>query len=309
MPGHLLGLRNWKMEHIQEVMERSFFLSRYRERKLDYLRGKLVAALFFEPSTRTKFSFEVAARWLSADFYDFPVEMSSVVKGESLLDTILTLKSMGLNALILRHPQSGTLEWLQNKVDITLINAGDGSHEHPTQALLDIFTIQKYFDRLKGLKIAMVGDIKHSRVVRSSIKGLKEMGAEVYLVGPPTLLPYCFQETGAKVGSSLEEVIKEADVVYLLRLQRERQQAGLLPSLEEYSYLYGLNIERLLLLKEGAMVMHPGPLNIGVEITQEALDKLHTSPPSGITVSIQRQVENGIIVRAALLDFLLKGDG
>lgn len=307
MPAHLLGLREWNAESIEEILMRSFFLSEYRGRKLDNLKGKLVAALFFEPSTRTRFSFEVAARWLSADFYNFPVETSSVLKGETLLDTILTLKSMGLDALIIRHPLSGTLEWLRDRVDISLINAGDGSHEHPTQALLDLFTIKKQFGRIDGLKIVMVGDIKYSRVVRSSIRGLKEMGAEVVLAGPPTLLPDEFRLSGVKVSWFLEEEMKDADVLYLLRLQKERQQAGLLPSLKEYVHLYGLTAERLSLLRPGTMVMHPGPLNIGVEVTHEAMEKLNRSSPPGVKVSILRQVENGIIVRAAVLDYLLKG--
>ncbi len=307
MPGHLLGLGNWEKEQIQEIMDRSLFLSKYRDRKLDNLRGKLIAALFFEPSTRTKFSFEIAARWLSADFYNFPLETSSVTKGETLLDTILTLRSMGLDALIIRHPVSGTLEWLRDRVDVSLINAGDGSHEHPTQALLDLFTIKKHFSDVKGLKVVMIGDIKHSRVVRSSIKGLREMGAEVELVGPPTLLPEDFLKTGVKISCFMEEAIREADVVYLLRLQKERQQTGLLPSLKEYTQLFGLTLERLSLLKPGSVVMHPGPLNVGVEVTQEAMDKLICYPPAGVTVSIQQQVENGIIVRAAVLDYLMGG--
>ena len=308
MPRHLLGLQHWETRHIEEVMERSFFFSRFRERKLDNLRGRLVAALFFEPSTRTKFSFEVAARWLSADFYNFPVELSSVVKGETLLDTIQTLKSMGLNALIIRHSHSGLLEWLKDRVDISLINAGDGAHEHPTQALLDLFTIKNNFTSLQDLQVVMVGDIKYSRVVRSSIKGLLEMGARVKLVGPPTLLPESFREKGVEISWNLEDALPEADVVYLLRLQKERQQTGLLPSLKEYTRLYGLTENRLSLLKSGSMVMHPGPMNVGVEITSKALEKLDGDPPPGVTVSIQRQVESGIIVRAALLDFLMRGD-
>ncbi len=308
MPGHLLGLKSWDTSHIEEVMERSTFFSRFRDRKLENLKGSLVAALFFEPSTRTKFSFEVAARWLSADFYNFPVETSSVMKGETLLDTIQTLKSMGLNALIIRHPHSGILEWLKERVEITLINAGDGSHEHPTQALLDLFTIKKHFGVWNGLKVVMVGDIKYSRVVRSSLQGLLRMGAKIELVGPPTLLPESFQHAGAQISWSLEKSLQDADVIYLLRLQKERQHKGLLPSLKEYTRLYGLTVDRLSRLKSGSMVMHPGPLNVGVEITREALDKLNEASPSGVAVSIQQQVENGIIVRAALLDYLLGGE-
>ncbi|NLI70008.1 MAG: aspartate carbamoyltransferase catalytic subunit [Firmicutes bacterium] len=309
MPAHLLGLREWNAENIEEILARSFFLSGYRERKLDNLKGKQVAALFFEPSTRTRFSFEVAARWLSADFYNFPVETSSVLKGETLLDTIQTLKSMGLDVLIIRHPVSGTLEWLKNRVDISMINAGDGSHEHPTQALLDLFTIKKQFGYIEGLKVVMVGDIKYSRVVRSSVWGLKEMGAKVVLVGPPTLLPEEFRRAGVEISWYLEKEMKDADVLYLLRLQKERQRDGLLPSLREYVHLYGLTAERLSLLAPGTMVMHPGPLNPGVEITQKAMDRLNESSLPGINVSILRQVENGIIVRAAVLDYLFKGGG
>ena len=308
MPAHLLGLREWNAENIEEILARSFFLSGYRERKLDNLKGKQVAALFFEPSTRTRFSFEVAARWLSADFYNFPVETSSVLKGETLLDTIQTLKSMGLDVLIIRHPVSGTLEWLKNRVDISMINAGDGSHEHPTQALLDLFTIKKQFGYIEGLKVVMVGDIKYSRVVRSSVWGLKEMGAKVVLVGPPTLLPEEFRRAGVEISWYLEKEMKDADVLYLLRLQKERQRDGLLPSLREYVHLYGLTAERLSLLS-GNDGHASGPLNPGVEITQKAMDRLNESSLPGINVSILRQVENGIIVRAAVLDYLFKGGG
>ncbi len=307
MPEHMLGLRSWKRDQIKDLLERALYLQKYRDQKLDNLQGKLVAALFFEASTRTRLSFELAARWLSADFYNFPVETSSVVKGESLLDTILTLKSMGLKALIIRHSSSGILEWLKNKIDIPLINAGDGSHEHPTQALLDLFTIKNYYGDIKGIKVVMVGDILHSRVVRSSIKGLMDMGAVVHLVGPPTLLPDEFSSAGVKVSWYLEEAMRDADVIYLLRLQKERQQNCLLPSFKEYTSLYGLTLERLSLLKKGAMIMHPGPMNMGVEITQEALAHLEQSPPGGVSIRIQQQVESGIIVRAALLDYLIGG--
>ncbi len=307
MGAHLLGLRGCSPSVLETILQRAAYFSGRRKEKLNTLEGTSIAALFFEPSTRTKFSFEVASRWLSADFYHFPVETSSVVKGESLLDTVTTLKAMGINGVIVRHEVSGILEWLSSQVKgVSLLNAGDGCHEHPTQALLDLYTIKRYYGSLKNLKVAMIGDIKHSRVVRSSLTGLLAMGAKVDLVGPPTMLPETLAGEGVNVYWNWEEVIPYADVVYLLRLQKERQQKGLIPSLKEYTSLYGLTRERVDDLKEGAMVMHPGPLNLGVEITAEALKYMENH--SRVHLSINEQVESGIIVRAAALDYLL-GDG
>ncbi len=304
MSKHLLGLQKTGREEIVKILERAAYFDGYRHQKLSNLRRASVAALFFEPSTRTRFSFEVAAKWLSADFYNFSTESSSVVKGESLLDTVNTLKSMGINAMIVRHWASGILEWLSSRVSgVSLINAGDGAHEHPTQALLDLYTIQKYHQSLENKKVVMIGDIKHSRVVRSSVTGLKTLGADVTLIGPPTLLPGEFARDGLNLSWEVSPHLQEADVVYMLRLQQERQKTGLIPSMKEYTSLYGLNEERVKQLKPGAIVMHPGPMNLGVEITAEALEKMEEHPE--IRLSINEQVENGIVVRAAVLDYLL----
>jgi len=301
---HLLGLRDCSREEIESILDRASYFDGYRNQKLTSLKGLSIAALFFEPSTRTRFSFEVATRWLSGEFYNFSTESSSVVKGESLLDSVNTLKSMGINAMIVRHRASGILQWLSTKISgISLINAGDGSHEHPTQALLDLYTIKKYHSSLEGLKVLMIGDIKHSRVVRSSVTGLKAMGARVTLAGPPTLLPKEFAREGVEISWDIHPYMNDADVVYMLRLQKERQKKGLIPSLKEYTRLYGLNEERLKYLKPGALVMHPGPMNIGVEITAEALKQLEDH--NDIRLGINEQVESGVVVRAAVLDYLM----
>ncbi len=304
MSRHLLGLQGWKKSQIEEILHRALRFSSNRNRKLSNLNNCHLAALFFEPSTRTRFSFEIAARWLSAEFYNFPVETSSVLKGESLLDTVNTLQSMGINAMIIRHWTSGMPEWLSTRTrGLSLINAGDGTHEHPTQALLDLYTIKKYHSTLEGLRVVMVGDIKHSRVVRSMVAGLKTLGASVVLVGPPTLLPEELSGAGVELSWKVEPYIKEADIVYMLRLQKERQQKGLIPSLKEYTLLYGLNRERVSRLKPGAIVMHPGPWNIGVEITSGAISQIELR--KDVKLSIKEQVENGIVVRASVLDYLL----
>lgn len=308
MTRHLIGLSGIDLATLQRILGLAELLRNNRHHGVDKLKGKLIAALFFEPSTRTRLSFELAARRLGADFISFPLESSSRVKGESLLDTISTVQAMGVDALIIRHSASGILHWLKDKMSIPLINAGDGAHEHPTQALLDLDTIKQFFPSVKSLQVAMIGDIKHSRVVRSSIHALKILGAHITLVGPPTLLPSEFCRLGVNVSWQLEEAVRKADVVYLLRIQHERQQKGLLPSLKSYTSQYGLTEQRLQWLKPGALVMHPGPVNVGVEITAAALRRLKKMPPEQARVSIEHQVASGVPVRAAVLDFLLGGD-
>ncbi|HOB86089.1 MAG TPA: aspartate carbamoyltransferase catalytic subunit [Bacillota bacterium] len=305
MTRHMLGLHGVTAESLGMIMERAWRIRQNRRQYREKLKGKLIAALFFEPSTRTKLSFELAAHWLGAEFIHFPLETSSRVKGESLLDTILTVTAMGVDALIIRHSNSGVLEWLKEKVDVPLINAGDGAHEHPTQALLDLHTMYHYFDSLKDIEVVMVGDIQHSRVVRSSIWALKTLGARITLVGPPSLLPREFEQFGISISWRLDEVLPKADIVYLLRIQQERQQKGLLPSLADYTRQFGLTAGRLSLLKPGVLVMHPGPVNVGVEITAEALQLLRSWPRERAQVCIEHQVASGVVVRAALLDYLL----
>lgn len=289
-------------EAMEEVLSREI-------KKVPTLRGKTIATLFYEASTRTRVSFELAAKNLGADISNLTASSSSVVKGETLIDTVRTLKSLGIDLVIMRHSQSGAPYLVQNNVDIKLINAGDGWHAHPTQALLDMYTIKKHKSTLKGLKIAIIGDILHSRVARSNIHGLSLIGANIVLCGPPTLMPrnwrngspeigekYC---SNIKVADKVEEALEQADVIILLRLQLERQQSGLLPSMREYVHYYQLNIDRLYLARPDAMIMHPGPVNEGVEIASE-LSHCASSV-------IEEQVSNGVAIRMALLYLLLAG--
>jgi aspartate carbamoyltransferase catalytic subunit len=277
------------------------------------LRGKTVVSLFYEDSTRTRLSFETAARRLSADVMTFPVSTSSVNKGESLRDTVETIEAMGIDALVVRHSGSGVpwqvARWLHGPA---VVNAGDGWHEHPTQALLDCYTIrQQRRERgagpppdgqraLEGLRIAIVGDIRHSRVARSDVLAFASLGAHVTLVAPPTLLPPSLAGWPVDVSFDIDAVLPKLDVVYLLRLQKERMTEALLPSLREYTATYGLTRERARLLAEGALIMHPGPVNRGVEVAAEVADQ-----PSSV---ITRQVANGVAVRMAVL-YLLLGAG
>jgi aspartate carbamoyltransferase catalytic subunit len=269
--------------------------------KVPALRGKTMVSLFFEDSTRTRLSFETAAKRLSADTMNFSVSTSAVKKGESLRDTVETIEAMGVDAMVVRHSGAGVpwqvAAWSHG---VSVINAGDGWHEHPTQALLDCYTIRQQRQSLEGLRIAIVGDIRHSRVARSDVLAFSTLGASVTLVAPPTLLPPSLAGWPAEVSHDLDEVAAKSDVVYLLRLQRERMQEALLPSLREYTATYGLTRARARLLKEDALIMHPGPVNRGVEIAAEVADR----PNSVIT----RQVANGVAVRMAVL-FLLIGSG
>ncbi|HEY3374328.1 MAG TPA: aspartate carbamoyltransferase catalytic subunit [Candidatus Aquicultor sp.] len=268
-------------------------------KKVPTLRGRTVINLFFEPSTRTRTSFELAAKRLSADAVNISKSSSAVVKGESIKDTAQTLQAMAADLVVIRHAASGSAELLAKHMDCSVVNGGDGWHEHPTQALLDLFTIRQEFGTLQGLKVAIVGDIAHSRVARSNILALTKMGAKVIVVGPPTLIPKDIEELGVQVSHDLDSVIPEIDVLYLLRIQLERQGEPLFPSLSEYATLFGVDKRRLLMAKPDLIVMHPGPINRGVEIAPEIADM----PQSVIT----NQVTNGVAVRMAVLYLLIGG--
>jgi aspartate carbamoyltransferase catalytic subunit len=292
----LLGLEELSREEILRVLDtaRGFQeISTRSIKKAPALRGKVVLNLFFEPSTRTKASFSLAAQRLSADLVDIAKEASSTVKGETLVDTGRNLQAMGVDIVIVRHQQAGAPALLARSLDACVINAGDGTHEHPTQGLLDIFTMREKFGDLTGKKIALVGDIPHSRVARSNIWGLRKLGAEVGLIGPKTLIPGAFKDLGLNIHYHLDEVLDHYDVFNILRIQMERQQKGMFPSVREYNYLYGIDSGRLSRMKPGVLIMHPGPINRGVEITQEVAD--------GANSVILRQVTNGLAVRMAVL--------
>lgn len=271
-----------------------------RIKKVPALRGRTVITVFYEASTRTRASFELAAKYLSADTVGIAAASSSISKGESLKDTARTVVAMGADVVVLRHPMAGSAEMLSRAIGASVINAGDGAHEHPSQGLLDLFTVQEKKGRLEGLKVAIIGDILHSRVARSNIWGFTKMGAEVRLSGPSTLMPLGIEKMGARIAGNLEEALEGADVVMALRIQQERQQQGLFPGLREYARLFGINSERLKLAASDALVMHPGPMNRGVEISHEVAD--------GLQSAINEQVTNGVAVRMALL-YLLTGGG
>ncbi|HBX23829.1 MAG TPA: aspartate carbamoyltransferase catalytic subunit [Desulfotomaculum sp.] len=269
-------------------------------KKVPTLRGKTVVTLFYENSTRTRGSFELAAKYLSADSINMSGSSSSVAKGESLYDTGRTLQSLGADVIVLRHPMPGAPRLLARSVKAAVINAGDGAHEHPSQALLDMFTVREKKGGLAGLRVVIVGDIMHSRVARSNIWGFTKMGAEVRVCGPSTMIPVGLEETGVQVFHQMDQALDGADVIIMLRIQKERQQQGLFPGLREYSRLYGLNRRRLELAAGDALVLHPGPMNRGVEIAADIAD--------GSQAVIEEQVTNGVAVRMALL-YLLTGGG
>lgn len=267
-------------------------------RKVPTLRGKVLVNLFYEASTRTRMSFEMAGKWLSAEVMNFAVATSSVVKGESLKDTALTIQALGADFVVVRHTSPGVPQMLAQIIEASVINAGDGTHEHPTQGLLDLFTIRERLGRIASLRVVIVGDILHSRVARSNIWGLSKLGAKVVVCGPPTLLPPGLEELGVEVHTDLDRALHKADVVNVLRVQLERQKAGLFPSLREYSRRYCITKERLDAIGSDVLLMHPGPANQGVEITAEAAE----DPRS----AIHEQVSNGVAVRMAVL-YLLSG--
>lgn len=300
---HMLGLQHVSADEIIAILDTTKAMKDIVKRKIKKvptLRGRTVVTVFYENSTRTRTSFDLAAKYLSADTVGISASSSSVQKGESLADTALTVEAMGADVVVLRHPASGAAELLANYVNCSVINAGDGMHEHPTQGLLDMFSIRQYKGTFQGLKVAIVGDILHSRVARSNIWGLTKLGAEVRVVGPATLLPVEIEKLGVKVYTKVEDAIADADVINVLRIQLERQKQGLFPSLREYANLYGINKQRLKLAKEDAIVLHPGPMNRGVEISSEVADSKQAV--------INEQVTNGVAVRMALLYLLTGGE-
>jgi aspartate carbamoyltransferase catalytic subunit len=299
---HLLGVIDQPREALDELLRLSDSFAEVNLRpipKVPALRGRTVATLFFEDSTRTRLSFETAAKRLSADTISFSVGSSSVQKGETLRDTALTLQAMRIDALVVRHASSGAPWQLARWLDCSVINAGDGWHEHPTQALLDCYTLRRHFGSLDGLHIAIVGDIKHSRVARSDAWAFTTLGAEVTLVAPRTLLPPSLHGWPVRVADDLDAVLPTVDAVYLLRMQRERQNRTLVPSLREYTSRFGLTVARADKLAEKAVVLHPGPMNRGVEIAPEVADLDRCL--------VLDQVGNGVTVRMAVLFKLLAG--
>ncbi|WP_072867193.1 aspartate carbamoyltransferase catalytic subunit [Desulfofundulus thermosubterraneus] len=299
----ILGLQNLSAEEIGLILDTAVPMKEILGRaikKVPTLRGRTVVTLFYEPSTRTRTSFELAAKYLSADSVNLSASTSSVVKGETLKDTARTLVAMGADVVVLRHPMAGAPNLLASTIPAAVINAGDGAHEHPTQALLDMFTVREKMGQLAGLNVAIIGDILHSRVARSNIWGFTKMGARVRICGPATMIPPEIEAMGVYVCTRMEEALDGADVVMMLRIQLERQQQGLFPSIREYARLFGLNRKRLALARPGALVMHPGPMNRGVEISPEVAD--------GVNAVINEQVTNGVAVRMALL-YLLGGGG
>ncbi len=294
--GHLLGLEYLSAAQILALLD----LAEEAERGAlppDALRGRRVANLFYEPSTRTRTSFELAARKLGAEVVNFDPERSSVQKGESLVDTARTLEAMGVDAVVLRHPCAGAPHLVSRHVRAQVVNAGDGMHEHPTQGLVDLFTVRRAFGRVAGLKVAVVGDVLHSRVARSAAWGFSKLGAEVVLCGPAPLLPRGFRVPGVRVCHRLEEALDGADVVMALRMQTERQAAGYVPSLGEFHRLYAVTPDRLRGAGPQVFLLHPGPMNLGVEVTPEAA--------YGERSLVLRQVAHGVAVRMAVLYDLL----
>lgn len=297
----LLGLKDMTAEEICDILDHTDGMKAafVGGKQLENLRGKCVATLFYENSTRTRNSFETAARILGARTMSISVSTSSVQKGETLIDTGRTLDALGTDLVVIRHSMAGTPNLLAANVKASVVNAGDGMNEHPTQSLLDLYTMKEKFGTLKGLKVVIVGDVKHSRVARSNIWALGKMGAETIVVAPYTLLPSGIEELGCEVNTDLEEALIGANVVMGLRIQLERQKAGLFPSLGEYSDEFGINADRLYGICENALVMHPGPINRGVEITSEVADSGNSA--------ICEQVTNGVAVRMAVMDMLVGG--
>jgi aspartate carbamoyltransferase catalytic subunit len=299
---HLLGIEGLSREEITLLLDLSQAYvdqNRRADKKLSLLRGRTVINLFFETSTRTRTSFELAGKRLGADVINMSVATSAIKKGETLIDTAMTLNAMRPDILVVRHPDSGAVNLLSQKVDCAVINGGDGSHEHPTQALLDALTIRRRRDRLEGLTVAICGDILHSRVARSNIHLLTTMGARVRLIGPPTLMPSSIDRLGVEVFHDMRQGLAGSDIVMMLRLQTERMQGSFVPSIREYFRFFGLDYEKLKSAKPDALIMHPGPMNRGVEIDSELADDIDRS-------LIREQVEMGVAVRMACLDLLAR---
>jgi aspartate carbamoyltransferase catalytic subunit len=300
---HVLDLDDFSRSEIEQVLETAGAMKDVLSRpikRVPALRGHTVVNLFYEASTRTRISFELAAKNLSADVVNVTASASSVTKGESLVDTVKTLRALGASIIVMRHPEAGAPYLLANTFEGPVINAGDGAHAHPSQSLLDLFTIRERLGSFDGLKVAIVGDILYSRVARSNVHGMTKMGAQVVLCSPPTLMPPSgwLPDGRTTIEYDMDRAVKDADVVMMLRIQKERQEAGLVPSLREYIRLYSLTPERLALAKPGALVMHPGPMNEGIEIMPEV-----ASGPQSV---VEQQVANGVAVRMALL-YLITG--
>jgi aspartate carbamoyltransferase catalytic subunit len=296
---HLLGLEGIERDEVITILDTT---SKFREildrpvKKVPTLRGITIVNLFFESSTRTRMSFELAEKRLSADVLNFSASTSSLKKGETLRDTARNIEAMKVDMVVMRHPSPGAPHFLANHIDGSIINAGDGPHEHPTQALLDLYTMREHVGDLQGKRVTIVGDILHSRVARSDIWGLKALGADVTLCGPSTFIPAEVERLGVTVTHDIKEATVNADIVNILRIQKERQSGGFLPSLREYSALFGINAARLKDMKPDVLIMHPGPINRGVEIAPDVADGDHSV--------ILEQVTNGVAVRMAMLYLL-----
>lgn len=300
---HILSLSELTPSEIETILDTAESMKEVSNRdvkKVPALKGITVVNLFLEPSTRTRSSFEIAEKRLSADVLNFSSAQSSIVKGESLVDTAKNLEAMGATIIVMRHSMSGAPFVIAREVSASIINAGDGSHEHPSQALLDLFTIRQIKKKIKGLNVLIVGDILNSRVARSDVFGFLKLGANVRVVGPGSLIPKYFEDIGVKVFYSLEESLKNVDVVIMLRVQAERKSLEYFPSLREYSRFYGLNKEKLKFAKDDVTVMHPGPINRGVELTSEI-----ANDPNSVILD---QVANGIAIRMAMLYLVSAGD-
>ena len=299
----VLGLENFSAEEIRLVLSTAREMKNIVGRdikKVPALRGKAIVTLFYEPSTRTRTSFELAGKYLGADVVNITASASSIVKGESLRDTLYTIEAMGVDAIVMRHKAEGAAAYAAKAVSPVIINAGDGAHAHPSQGLLNLYTIEEKKGKLAGLKVAILGDVLHSRVARSDIQGMRKMGMDVHIAGPRTLLPrFLREEEGVTIHDRVEDALEGADVVEVLRIQLERMKGGLFPSTREYARIYGLSEERLALAKEDALVLHPGPMNKGWEISE--------SVAYGVQSRIQEEVKNGVAVRMALFTLVLMG--
>jgi aspartate carbamoyltransferase catalytic subunit len=299
---HILGLDHLSVpdiEHILNTAESFKEISDRSIKKVPVLRGKTVVTLFFEPSTRTRLSFDIAAKRMSADTFSISASTSSAVKGETLADTAKNIEAMMPDIIVIRHPSSGASNYLANRINTSVINGGDGTHEHPSQGLLDIMTVKEHKKTIKGLKVAIIGDISHSRVAHSDIIGFSKMGANVFVSGPATFIPKKVAQLGATVCNTIEEAVKNADVVMPLRIQTERQNDPLIPSFREYATFFGINRQVLEVAKPDALVMHPGPINRGVELDPDVADSSQSV--------ILDQVTNGVAIRMALMYLVLGG--
>lgn len=300
---NVISLKDFSTEEIRAVLDTAKEMKNIIHRdikKVPTLRGKSIVTLFYEPSTRTRTSFELAGKYLGADVVNITSSASSIVKGESLRDTLYTIEAMGVDAIVIRHKAEGTAKYATQVVSPVIFNAGDGAHAHPSQGLLNIYTIEEHKKQLDGLKVAIIGDILHSRVARSDIHGMRKMGMDVHVAAPKTLIPrFLYEEEGITIHDRVEEAIEGADVIEVLRIQLERMKGGLFPSIREYARIYGLNDNRLKLAKEDVLVLHPGPMNKGWEIS--------ASVAYGLQSKIQEEVQNGVAVRMALFTLALTG--